>query len=70
MVFVFMMDPNTGNIGLYDEPVSTGDFDNPNSARNAPLNNPEDNLAYVYWHIQFNNMEVAVDQSVTVSPGS
>lgn len=70
MAWVFMTDPDTQNIGLYDEPTSTGDFDDPDSARNAPLNDPENHLAQLYWHILLDNMEVAFDEVVTVSHGS
>ncbi|MDF2984220.1 MAG: hypothetical protein K0Q69_3992, partial [Devosia sp.] len=52
--WAFMIDPITNNIGLYDEPVpaaTVSDYANPNSAANAPLNNPEAYLPYVYWHI-------------------
>ena len=68
--WVFMTDPATGNIGLYDEPVATGDFDDPNSSRNDPLNDPEGNLASVYWHILMDNLEVAFDDVVSVSHGA
>lgn len=65
--WALMTDPDTGNVGLYDEPVASGAYDDPDSARNAPLNDPEVNLAYVYWHILFDNMEVLFDTTATVS---
>lgn len=65
--WAFMTDPVTNNIGLYDEPVASGAYDDPNSARNAPLNDPEGFLAQVYWHIQFDNMEVFSDNVVTIN---
>jgi hypothetical protein len=65
--WAFMVDPVTQNIGLYDEPVASGDPTDPNSARNAPLNDPEGQLASLYWHILLDNMEVLFDTSVTVS---
>lgn len=68
--WAFMTDPDTGNIGLYDEPapaVTDADYEDPNSAPNAPLNDPEGNLAHLYWHILLDNMEVAFDQVVTVN---
>lgn len=67
MAFVFMIDPNTENIGIYKEPIETGDFDDPDSDRNAPLNNPLDNLQYLIWHIQLDNMEVVIEQEATVN---
>lgn len=68
--WALMTDPDTGNIGLYDEPVATGDYNDPDAARNTPLNDPEANLAYLYWHIQFDNMEVASDDVVEVNHGT
>lgn len=64
--WAFMTDPDTGNIALYDEPVATGDPADPAAPRNAPLNDPEGNLASVYWHILLDNMEVLFDTSVEV----
>lgn len=68
--WVFMTDPDTNNVGLFDEPtpaVSEADYADPNSACNAPLNDPEAYLAHVYWHILFDNMEVLSDTVVTVT---
>lgn len=62
-----MTDPITGRCALYDEPVNTGAFDNPNSARNAPLNNPASNLPFLYFHSDFNYLEVVATPSVTVN---
>lgn len=62
-----MIDPDTGNIALYDEPVDSGDPADPDSARNAPLNDPTGNLAHLYWHILLDNMEVFSDDVVSVS---
>lgn len=59
MATVFMTDPATGRCALYDEPVATGAFDNPNSTRNAPLNNPTTNLPFLYFHSDFNYLEVS-----------
>lgn len=67
MPTVFMTDPITGRCALYDEPVNTGDFDNPNSARNAPLNNPAANLASIYFHSDFNYLEVIASPVVTIN---
>lgn len=61
MATVFMTDPATGRCALYDEPVGTGDYDDPNSARNAPLNNVSTNLQYIYFHSDLDPMEVAID---------
>lgn len=59
MAKVFMTDPTTGRCALYDEPVLTGDPDDPNSARNAPLNNPVSNWEYIYFHSDFDYMGVS-----------
>lgn len=68
--WAFMADPSTGNIALYDEPSAAGAANDPNSARNAPLNNPAANLASLYWHIQLDNMEVLSDAVASVSHGT
>lgn len=59
MATVFMTDPVTGRCALYDEPVLTGDVDNPNAPRNAPLNSPATNLPFLYFHSDFNYLEVS-----------
>ena len=59
MAIVFMTDPATGRCALYDEPSAAGAPDNPNSARNAPLNNPTTNLQYLYFHSDLDYMEVS-----------
>ncbi len=63
MATVFMMDPATARCALYDEPVASGAFNDPNSARNAPLNNSASNLAYIYYHSDYDPMEVVFLQS-------
>lgn len=60
MATVFMADPATGRCALYLEPTSSGDPQDPNSARNAPLNNPASNLAYLYYHSDYDPVEVAI----------
>lgn len=65
--WAFMIDPETNNIGLYTEPVATGDPKDPNSARNAPLNDPDSYMANLIWHIQYDNMEVYDERTVTVT---
>lgn len=61
-----MTDPITGRCALYDEPVNSGAFDNPNAPRNAPLNSPATNLPFLYFHSDFNYLEVIATPSVTV----
>lgn len=68
--WAFMIDPVTNNIGLYDEPVpaaTAADYEDANSPCNAPLNDPEAYLPYVYWHILMDNLEVAFDEAVSIS---
>ena len=68
MAKVFMTDPATGRCALFDEPVTTGDPTDPNSARNAPLNNPATNLADVYFHSDLDYMEISnYDAAKTIS---
>ena len=61
---VYMTDPVTGRCALFDEPVDSGAFDDPNSARNAPLNSPSTNLRHLYFHSDFDYMEVAIGPTV------
>lgn len=64
MATVFMTDPATGRCALYDEAPGGGDADNPNSMRNRPLNNPKSWLANIYFHSDFNYLEVATGPTV------
>ncbi|MET3899663.1 hypothetical protein ABIB57_003625 [Devosia sp. UYZn731] len=57
---VLMFDPITARIALYTEPTLAGDPFDPNSARNAPLNSPAANLPSLYYHSDYDPMEVAV----------
>lgn len=59
MATVFMTDPATGRCALYDEAPGGGDVANPNSMRNRPLNNPTAWLSLIYFHSDFNYMEVS-----------
>lgn len=59
MTVVFMTDPVTGRAALFDEAPGGGDFDDPNSLRNRPLNDPVTWLANIYFHSDFNYMEVS-----------
>lgn len=54
-----MTDPATGRCALYDEAPGGGDVKNPNSLRNRPLNNPQSWLPNIYFHSDFNYLEVA-----------
>lgn len=64
MATVFMADPATGRCALFNEPTTSGDPKNPNSARNAPLNNPASNLANIYYHSDYDALEVAFGPTV------
>lgn len=59
MTSVFMIDETTGRCALFDEAPGGGDFDDPNSLRNRPLNDPLNWLANIYFHSDFNYLEVA-----------
>lgn len=59
MAIVFMTDPDTGRCALYDEDGTTGAANDPNAARNAPLNNPAAHLDKIYFHSDFDYMEVS-----------
>ncbi|KKB09413.1 hypothetical protein [Devosia chinhatensis] len=59
MATVFMNDPATGRFALFDEAPGGGAVDNPNSLRNRPLNDPLNWLANIYFHSDFNYLEVA-----------
>lgn len=66
MAIVFMTDPNTGRCALYDENGTAGNPDDPNSVRNAPLNNPAQHLDKIYFHSDFLYGEVALSGSITI----
>lgn len=67
MTVVLMTDPVTNRVALYDEAPGGGDPKDPNSARNAPLNNPVAHLDKIYFHSDFNYIEVALLASATIS---
>jgi hypothetical protein len=67
MAVVFMPDPATGRVGFYDENGTTGDPDDPDSAINAPLNNPFDYFGSLKLHSDCDMFEVAFSGSVTIS---
>lgn len=62
-----MADPLTGRCALYDEPSQTGEPDDPNAPRNAPLNDPGNNLEYLYFHSDLDNMEVVQQASPSIN---
>ncbi|MHA6690605.1 hypothetical protein [Devosia sp. A449] len=61
MAIIFMTDPITGRCAIYDENGTSGAVDNPNSPRNAPLNNPSAHLDKLYFHSDLDYMETAFD---------
>lgn len=67
MTVVFMTDPATGKVALFDEASGGGDPADVNSQRNRPLKNPSGWLANIYFHTDLDNLEVAFDQTVSVS---
>lgn len=54
-----MNDPSTGRFALYNEAPGGGSVSDPNSLRNRPLNNPESWLPNIFFHSDFNYLEVA-----------
>lgn len=56
---IFMEDQSTGRAALYDEPAgASGAFDDPNSDRNEPLNDPVSWLDHVRFHSDFDYYQV------------
>lgn len=70
MAIVFMTDPSTGRCCLYDENGTTGDANNPNATRNAPLNSPASHLDKIYFHSDFDYLEVHATTTKTISHAS
>ena len=67
MTVVFMADPASGKVALFDEAPGGGDPADPASLRNRPLLDPSAWLANLYFHSGLDNLEVAVDQTITVN---
>lgn len=67
MVYVLMNDPATGRVAVYDELDTVSDPENPNSSRNAPLNNPVPYLSRVRFHNEFDYYQVHSITDVTVT---
>ncbi|KRA42087.1 hypothetical protein [Devosia sp. Root635] len=63
MAYVFMNDPATGNVAVFEENGTSGDPEDPNSTRNAPLNDPVTHLAKVRFHNAFDYYQVDSDTS-------
>lgn len=63
MAYVYMKDETTSRCALYEEPVTTGDVEDPNSPRNAPLNNPGAHMSRVRFHSDFDYYHIAVGPS-------
>jgi hypothetical protein len=61
MVYVFMNDPATGNAAVFEENGTSGDPENPNSTRNAPLNSPLAHLSKIRFHSAFDYYQVHSD---------
>lgn len=70
MAKVFMTDRSNGRCALYDENGTTGNPDDPNASRNAPLNSPVTHLDKVYFHSDFDYLEVSHSATATVSHAS
>ena len=58
------------SVALFDEAPGGGDPKDINSLRNRPALDPEAWLANVYFHTSLDNMEVILDQVVTINHAS
>lgn len=58
MPHVMMNDPVTGRVAVFLENGTAGDPEDPNSSRNAPLNNPVAHLSKVRFHNEFDYYQV------------
>lgn len=66
--FVLMNDLATQRVAYFEEPTTSGAVDDPNSARNAPINDPVSWLDYVKFHSDFDYYQVAMGPTpVTVA---
>lgn len=63
MVFIRMNDPSTGREAVFEENGTSGDPEDPNSTRNAPLNDPVAHLSKVRFHSDFDYYQVHSDTS-------
>ncbi|SMQ65830.1 hypothetical protein SAMN06295905_1327 [Devosia lucknowensis] len=52
-------DPQGRRIAIYEVPTNVGDPDDPMAPCNAPLHDPDSNLDHLYFHSDFDPMEVA-----------
>ena len=59
MPVVWMCDPVSGKVALFDENGTSGDPIDPMAARNAPLQSPAAHLDKVYFHSDLDYMEVS-----------
>lgn len=53
-----MTDPATDRVSVYLENGTTGDADDPNSVRNAPLNSPNSHLSKIRFHSDWDYYQV------------
>lgn len=67
MAKVFMIDPDTGRAAFYDEPATGGSPSDPNAARNKPLNSPYAWLDKIYFHSDFDYLEVVASGTATIN---
>ena len=67
MVWVLMNDPATGRVAVFDELDTVSDPEDPNSSRNAPLNNPVAHLDKVRFHNEFDLYQVHSIVDVTIN---
>lgn len=62
-----MINPATGRAALFDENGTSGSPSDPNATRNKPLDNPYDFLSRIYFHSDFDYLEVAASGTITIN---
>jgi len=62
-----MNDPDTNAFAVFDEPVLAGDPFDPNSTRNAPLNDLAHNLAATRFNVDLDYLEVLSSGTKTIT---
>jgi hypothetical protein len=63
-------DPQSGRVAIYEVPTDIGDPDDPAALCNAPLNDPANNLQYLYYHSDYDPMEAVGPIDITINHGT
>lgn len=67
MAYVLQTDPATGRVAVFLENGTTGEADDPNAVRNAPLNNPNAHISKIRFHSDWDYYQVHSITSVPVT---